>query len=179
MRSKPILHFAKPSKTQKCSQIHVLHPDTFQLYELYVQTILLKLFCTLRRKFPRSAVLCELLHRRSQLRVVQGEIIHASDAQNAHPRESSANTVHERATGRAEIIGHGIVLAWGLDKHCTRLCECLEVLAAARMLQVGVIDGEVCCVDGGGELVAVGAVADEGTDEARTVGWLSVLENSR
>ena len=35
-----------------------------------------------------------------------------------------------------------------------------------------VVDGEISCVDGSGELMTIGAVADEGADESRAVSWL-------
>jgi hypothetical protein len=39
-----------------------------------------------------------------------------------------------------------------------------EVFLAAEMLQVGVVDREIRCEHGGGDFVAVGAVADEAAD---------------
>lgn len=42
------------------------------------------------------------------------------------------------------------------------------------MRQVCVEDGEVGCEHGRGNFVAIGAIASEGADEARAVGWLEM-----
>ena len=57
--------------------------------------------------------------------------------------------------------GNGLAIAPGL-----------EVVTAAEVLEVGVVDGEVGGMHGGGYFVAVGAVADEGVDEAGALCWL-------
>lgn len=42
------------------------------------------------------------------------------------------------------------------------------------MLEVRIGDDEIGCEHGRGDLAAVGAVADEGVDKARFLGWLKV-----
>ena len=49
-----------------------------------------------------------------------------------------------------------------------------QVVTAAQVLQVCVGDGEVGCEHRRGDFVAVRAVADEGVDQARALGWLGV-----
>lgn len=49
-----------------------------------------------------------------------------------------------------------------------------QVLLPAQMLQVRVEDRDVAGVNGCGEFVAVRTIADEGADEARSVGGLVV-----
>jgi sugar phosphate isomerase/epimerase len=105
---------------------------------------------------------------------VQREIVHAAYAQDTHARESRADAIHERAARGTEVVGHGVVLARGFYENSARLTEGLQVVAAAQVLQVRVVNGEVGCVHGRGEFVAVGAVADEGADETRAMGWLRV-----
>ena len=67
------------------------------------------------------------------------------------------------------MIGHGAPGGDGVV-----LGEGFEVGSAAEVLEVGVGDGEVGGEHGGGDFVAVGAVADEGGEEARAVGWLDL-----
>lgn len=105
---------------------------------------------------------------------MQREIVHAAYAQDTRAWESPADAIHERAASGTEVVGHGVILARGIDENSARLTEGLQVVAAAQVLQVRVIDGEVGCVHGRSEFVAVGAVADEGADETRAMGWLAV-----
>lgn len=120
---------------------------------------------------PAHTALCKLLHSGSQLGLVQMEVVYGADAQDTLPRETRADAVHERAARGAEVIGHGVAGADGAV-----LAERLEVVAAAQVLQVRVGDGEVGCEHGRRDLAAVGAVADEGGDQAGTLGWLGGLE---
>ena len=98
---------------------------------------------------------------------MQAEIVHGANAQDAAPRPARADAVHERAARGAEVVGHGVAGADG-----ARLGEGREPVAAAQVREVGVGDGEVGGEHGGGDLVAVGAVADEAVDEAGGLGWL-------
>lgn len=141
-----------------------------------MQTVLHKLHSAFRRKLPGHAIFGKLLHGRSQLGLMQREIIDAADTQDAHAGEGGADAVHERAAGGAEVVGHGVVLAGGLDEDGARLAEGLQGLAAAQVLQVRVVHGEVGRVHRRRELVAVGAVADEGPDESWAVRGLSGVE---
>lgn len=113
----------------------------------------------LHARQPTHTVLIKLLHSRSQLRLMQTEIVHGANAQNALSRHSRADTIHERAARGTEVVGHGIAGADG-----ARLAEGLQVVAAAQVREVGVGDGEVGCEHGCGNFVAVGAIADEGVD---------------
>lgn len=118
---------------------------------------------------PAHTVLGKLLHCGSQLGLVQMEIVHGADAQDTLPQESRADAVHERAARGTEVVGHGVARADG-----ARLAEGLQVVAPAQVPQVRVGDGEVGCEHGGGDFVAVRAVAEEGFDQARALGWLGV-----
>jgi hypothetical protein len=116
---------------------------------------------------PVRAVLHEKLHRWSYLRVCKVEVVDGADAQDAHAGESSADTIHQRATRPAKVIGH---LLARCDR--ARLAEGLEVVAAAEVLQVRVGDGEVGGEHGRGDLAAVAAVADKAVDQAFALGRL-------
>lgn len=95
------------------------------------------------------------------------KIIDRANAQYAVPRQPGTDAVHQRAAGGAEVRGHGVAGGGGARGGVGG-----EVGAAAEVGEVGVDDGEV-----GGEhrrvdFVAVGAVADEGVDEAGGGGGL-------
>lgn len=124
---------------------------------------------------PAHTVLGKLLQRGSQLGLVQGEIVHGADAQDAHAGESGADAIHERAARGTEVVGHGMVRVDGVRGNGARLAKGRQVLAAAQVLQVGVGDDEVGRECGRGDFVAVGAVADEGAGVAAAVGWLQGL----
>ena len=104
------------------------------LLSLNVQTVLFKLFGTLRGEFPRHTVLGKLLHSWLQLGLVQREVIHAADPQDTHSREGRTDAIHERAARGTEVVGHGVVLACGFYEHSARLTESLQVVAAAQVL---------------------------------------------
>ncbi len=116
---------------------------------------------TLQATQPAHTVLGKLLHSGLQLGLGQVEIVHGADAQDACSREPRADAVHERPARGAEVVGHGSVQA-----DAVVLAPGLEVVLAAQVLQVGVGDDEVGGEHGGGDFAAVGAVADEGVDEA-------------
>lgn len=111
----------------------------------------------------------EQLPSRLQLGLVQIEIVDGADAQDTLSRHARANTVHERAASLAEVVGHGVARLDG-----ARLAPGREVIAAAQVLQVRIIDGEVGCEHGCRDFAAVRAVADEGVDQAGAFGWLEV-----
>lgn len=140
-----------------------------------MQPILFKLRAAVRSSFPGNAILSKLLHRRSQLRLHEREVIDATQAQDAHARERRADAVHERAARAAEVVGHGIVLAIFFEEDGLVLAPGLQALLPAQVLQVRVHNSEVGRVHRRAKLVAVGAVADERADVARAVGRLGFV----
>ncbi len=124
----------------------------------------------LHARQPAHAAPGKLLHFGFELGLVQIEIVNGADAQDALPGRTRADAVHEGAARGAEEIGHVVAGAYG-----TLLAPCLEGVAAAQVLEVRVGDGEVGCEHGGGDFVAVGAVADEGVDQAGALGRLGVF----
>ena len=92
---------------------------------------------------------------------MQPEIIHRTNTQYTPPRELLPDTIHERAAGGAEIVGHQLA---GGDR--ARLGVSGQFVAAAEVCEMGVGDGEVGGEHGGRDLAAVGAVADKGAEEA-------------
>jgi hypothetical protein len=127
--------FNKPCK--------ILHAPPFPSATSHVQAVLLELRGAFRWLFPRHTVLGKLLHRGPQLGLVQREIVHAAYAQDAHARESGADTIHERAARVAEVVGHGVIFARLLIENGLVLTKGLQVLLSAQVLQVGVKNGEV------------------------------------
>lgn len=99
---------------------------------------------------------------------MQTEIIHSANTQYRHRREGRADAVHERAARRTEVVGHGRV--W--PNRGDSIGPALEVLAAAHVFQILVVDGEVGSEHGRGELAAINTVADESVDQARSFGRL-------
>lgn len=114
---------------------------------------------SLRATKPAHTVLSILLNPRFQLSLMQMEVIHSADAHDTIPRKSRADTIHERATRGAEVIGHFVPGFDGL-----RLAEAFQVVSPADVFQVRVGDDEVGCEHGGCDFAAVGAVADERVD---------------
>ena len=133
--------------------------------------IRLELFSPLHTTQPAHTFLGELLHLGSDLGLVQMEIVHGADAQDALARPARADAVHERAARGAEVVGHGVARGDG-----ARLAKGLQVFAAAQVPEVGVGDGEVGREHGRGDFAAVCAVADEAVDQARALGWLAVVK---
>ncbi|KAF7966236.1 hypothetical protein HWV62_39459 [Athelia sp. TMB] len=111
----------------------------------------------------------EQLPSRLQLGLVQIEIVDGADAQDTLSRHARAHTVHERAASLAEVVGHGVARLDG-----ARLAPGREVIAAAQVLQVRIVDGEVGCEHGRRDFAAVRAVADEGVDQAGAFDWLEM-----
>lgn len=87
---------------------------------------------------------------------MQAKVVHSAHPTNLHSGKRTADSVHQRATGFAEIVSHSVVL---VDAFI--LAESGEVVFAADMAQVGIEHGEVCGEEAGGYLVAVAAVAEE------------------
>ena len=69
----------------------------------------LGLFDPIQATQPVHTVLRILLHSRSQLGLVQVEIVHGADAQNTCPRKLGADAVHEGAARGTEVVGHCVV----------------------------------------------------------------------
>lgn len=122
---------------------------------------------TLRSSEPSHTILDKLLNLRLQLGLMQRKVVNCSDAKNAHGWEAGTFAIHEGAACRAEVVGHFVARVDRLS-----LAPARQVLLAAQMREVGVIDGEVRGEHGGRNLVAVVAVADERVDKAWAVGWL-------
>jgi hypothetical protein len=57
---------------------------------------------------PSNSFLDKLLSLRSQLRLVQFVIVNSADSAEAETGETTATTVHERATNGAERASHGV-----------------------------------------------------------------------
>ena len=108
---------------------------------------------------PPHTALNELLHFRFQLGLVQMEIVHGTNAQNARSRERRADAVHERPAGGAEIVGHVLTRS---DR--ARLAEGGQLVPAAEVLQVRIGDDKVGREHGRGDFMAIGAIADEAGD---------------
>lgn len=116
----------------------------------------------LRPLQPTNAVLRKNLHARLQRRLVQIKVIDRADSRDQHAREPRRNPVHQRAADRAEVVLHRVAAG---DRLALR--ELRELVAAAHVLRRGVLDDEVGGEHRGGDLAAVGAVADEGVHVAR------------
>ena len=80
----------------------------------------------------------EVLPLRLQFRLVEVEIIDCPNTENALPWECCANTIHEGAASLAEVVGHKALAGDG-----ARLAKRGQVIAAAGVGQVFVVDGEV------------------------------------
>jgi len=91
---------------------------------------------------------------------VQTEIIHSANTQDRRRWEGRADAVHERAARGTEVVGHSGV--W--PNRSDRIGPALEVVAAAQVLQILVVNGEVGCEHGRGEFAAIPAVANKGVD---------------
>jgi len=87
---------------------------------------------------PLNPVLYILFHSRLQLGLVQMEIIHRANSQDAHPRIPRADTIHQRPTSGTEVIGHGVSRGdrLGLGKRC-------HVLFSSDVFDVLIVDDEL------------------------------------
>lgn len=117
------------------------------------------LLCAIHTAEPCHAALDELLDLGLEFGLLEVKVVDSTDSQNAQAGESLAHAVHERAAGAAEVVRH---LLSGADS--LGLAERLEILLAAEMLEVAVIDGKVGGEHRGSDLSAVAAVADKGVD---------------
>ncbi|KAL9035609.1 MAG: hypothetical protein Q9214_006499 [Letrouitia sp. 1 TL-2023] len=108
------------------------------------------LFDPIHATQPAHAIFGKLLHPGSQLGLVEMEIIHGANAQDALPRKGRADAIHERAARGTEIIGHGVARG---DR--ARLAEGLQIVTATQVLQVRVGHGEIGCEHGRRDFVAV------------------------
>lgn len=95
------------------------------------------------------------------------EVIYGSNARDAATWQARADTVHECTARGAEVIGHRVA---GCDS--PRLAEGFEVLSATKVLQICIVNNEVGGEHGGGDFMAVAAVADETIDKTWALGWL-------
>jgi len=110
---------------------------------------------------PALPVLHKDLHSGLQHALHERKIIYRPEPQYTLAREHLADTIHQRAARLAEIIRHGCA-----GHRCLGVCEGAEVSSPARVLEVRVQYDEVGREHGRGDLVTVGAMADEGCDEA-------------
>ena len=75
---------------------------------LKIMTLALGLPDPFHGRFPAHTILDKLLGRRLQLGLVQVEIVHCADAQDAVTGETGTDAVHEGAAGGAEVVRHGV-----------------------------------------------------------------------
>jgi hypothetical protein len=108
-----------------------------------------------------------------QFRLMEVEIINCANTENALPWKSCTNTIHEGAASLAEVVGHEVLAGDG-----ARLAKSGQVIAAAGVSQVFVVNGKVGREHRCGDFAAVCAVADKRVDKARPLGrlWLMWLE---
>ena len=118
-------------------------------------------------------MLNKILPLRLQFRLVKVEIIDCPNTENALPWECCANTIHEGAASLAKVVGHDALAGDG-----ARLAKRGQVIAAAGVGQVFVVDSKVRREHRCGDFAAVGAVADKRVDKAGALGrlWLMWLE---
>ena len=69
---------------------------------------------------------------------MQMETVHRANAQDTLSREPLTDTIHERAAGGAEIVGHQLARSDG-----ARLAVSDQVFATADVGEMRVSDGEV------------------------------------
>lgn len=129
------------------------------------QTPSLNLLHALHSAQPTNTILNIDLTPRLQPRLVQTKIVYRANTQDTPSRKRLTNTIHERTTGRAEKVSHQLTRG---DR--VRLAISCHIVAAADVGEMGVGDGEVRGEYGCGDLAAVGAVADEGAEEAEAPG---------
>jgi hypothetical protein len=112
---------------------------------------------TLNTIQPTHSVVAVDLVLRLEHRIMQIKIVDSADPRNQHPREAGRDAVHERAADGAEVVLHRVA---ALDR--LALGELGELVAAAHVHRLGLLDDEVGGEHRGRDLAAVGAVADEG-----------------
>ena len=107
---------------------------------LTLEVVVHLLLCSLPTREPGHATLAKLLNTRLQLGLVELIIVDRSDSWDAHPGETAADSVHQRATDGTEIVGHCISGGNSLV-----LSEFAEFVLATDMLHAFVLDDEVRC----------------------------------
>lgn len=128
------------------------------------------MFHTLQLRKPTDPILSEMLARRPQLGFGQAEIVYGPQTEDADTRKMFADPIHERATLRAEVVGHPFARGDMLGKS-----KGFEKFASSEVFKVRIANGDVGAEHGRVDLVAVSAVADEGVDEARGLSRLGIL----
>jgi hypothetical protein len=108
---------------------------------------------------PTNAVLDENLLLRREDSLLQIKVVDRTDPRDQHARDAGRDAVHERAADGAEVVLHRVAAR---DRLALR--ELGELVAAARVHRLGLLDDEVGGEHRGGDLAAVAAVADEGVD---------------
>lgn len=121
----------------------------------------------LNTRQPPHPALNKTLGPGLELPLGQAEVVDGPDAQDAGPGIAGRHAVHKGATGRTEVVCHLVARGDGLG-----LPPAAEVLLAAQVLEVLVVDGEVGCEHGRCDLAAVCTVAHECVDEAWALGRL-------
>jgi len=96
---------------------------------------------------------------------MQIEIIHRPNATDISSWARPIETIHERAAGLTEIVGHRISRGDGF-----RLAVSCQVVAATDVGEIRIEDGKVRGEHGRRDLAAVGAVADKTGDQAGALG---------
>lgn len=121
---------------------------------------------------PANTRVGEKLKLRSQLSLMQVEIIDCANSHEALVRREGASAIHEGAAGRAEGVGH-----FGSRGRRLVLAPARQVVLTADEPDVGVVDGEVGGEHGSGDLATVEAVADKGVDQTRGLSRLYLNSN--
>ena len=85
------------------------------------------------------------------------EIVNCANAEDA--LSGASDTIHERAAGGAEIVGHHLARGDGV-----RLTVGCQIVAAAKVGEMRVGNGEVRGEHRCRDLAAVGTVADKGAE---------------
>jgi hypothetical protein len=122
-------------------------------------TLCLKLLGALHGTQPTDTVLDKDLTPRLQFRLVQMKIVHRANTQDTPSRERLTDTIHERAAGGAEIVGHQLARGDG-----ARLGVSCQTVAAAEVGEMCVGDGEVRGEHRRRDFAAVSAVADSSAE---------------
>jgi hypothetical protein len=109
---------------------------------------------------PIDPILGVLLHPWFQSSFMQVEVIHSTNSKDTLPWISGTNTIHESSTSLAEIVGHAVPRGdgFGLRKYS-------QVVSAANVGDISVVDDEVGGEHGGSDFPAVETVAEEGVNE--------------
>ena len=93
------------------------------------------------------------------------EVVHRADTQDTPSRKCFTDTIHERAAGGAEVVGHHLARGDG-----TRLAVGCQIIAATDVDKMRVSDAKVRGEHRRRDLAAVGTVADKSAEEAGALG---------